>query len=116
MTDQELLKLAAKAAQIKVFSIINDPIFGFGVNTGSVDGGLWNPFEDNGQALDLAGKLRLTIEHGNPGRPFVVVRTSGSNWCEYREHYRNEDLCKATRRAIVRAAAGLVANLGDELK
>ena len=61
-TDKELLELAAKAAGIEIepctcsnkrwpFKIKND----FGI-------GHWNPLEDDGDALRLAVKLRITLE------------------------------------------------------
>ena len=111
MTDRELLELAAKAVRYDTSHHLNaermnlkPPVIGLCIPNVST---LWNPLEDSGHALDLAVVLRLTIEHGGPNRTFVVVRTSDSNWREWREKYESKDPGVATRRAIVRAAAGV---------
>ena len=98
MADKELLESAAETAGIDLDKV-NGPV---------VDGRCrlldhWNPLTSDGDALRLAVKLKLRIEHF---REFVVVQTDGVNWKEYREHY-NDDPYAATRRAIVRAAAEL---------
>jgi hypothetical protein len=69
--------------------------------------GKWNPLEDDGDALRLAVKLGIHISqqlsycatlcpHGNNS-------ARGTTWTEQ----YNADPAKATRRAIVRAAAAL---------
>lgn len=83
MSDRELLTLAAKAARI-------------------VDiGHHWNPLESDGEAFRLACILRmtLTIERETvsavvPSRPEITEPVGSSR-------------ARATRRAIVRAAASL---------
>jgi hypothetical protein len=63
MTDIELLTFAAKAMRFDI-----DHIHERGVVVKSEDGlsrWWWSPFEDSGQALFMACKLRLDIEHGN---------------------------------------------------
>lgn len=63
MTDRELLELAAKAMKLNV-----DHVDDRGAVIISEDGASrwwWSPLEDRGQALYLACKLRLDIEHGN---------------------------------------------------
>lgn len=111
MTDRELLELAAKAAGYDTSHSWNakrmkmqPPVIGLWIPAVHT---CWNPLEYSGQAFDLAVKLRLTIEMGSPLRTFVVVRTSDSNWREWREKYESKDPGAATRRAIVRAAAGV---------
>jgi len=91
MTDQELLKLAAKAA-------------GINIAQGSriaIDGKLWNPLTDDGDALRLAVKLGIHQMHSKhkvkAGRKLVE-----DGPCE---EDKIPDPYAATRRAIVRAAA-----------
>ena len=93
MTDRELLELAAKAAGIEVTAVVADGIpHRFG-------GGYWNPLTDDGDALRLAVKT---------GEPFVVRTRCVTMMSGLREDFDpsipGDDL-RATRRAIVRAAA-----------
>ncbi len=103
MNDRELLELAAKAAgygDIRCFSY------------GCMDGALirdnngelsisWNPLTDDGDALRLAVKLRLSMRDGFNGTIETGNEKSGRPiWEEY-----EPDPYAATRRAIVRAAA-----------
>ena len=93
MTDQELLKLAAKAA-------------GINIAQGSriaIDGKLWSPLTDDGDALRLAVKLHMTVRcyMGNTCAQSTVP--GGPN--AYIDEMNMADPCAATRRAIVRAAA-----------
>jgi hypothetical protein len=127
-TDRELLEDAAKAASIK---ILQDPHGQFrdctcadpAMNIFSLP--LWNPLTDNGNALELAVKLKLCIDHD-----YVETGTftfNGITEGEYEagvevwriipkepninieEVYGNDPLA-ATRRAIVRAAAEIGRN------
>lgn len=96
MSDRELLELAAKAAGLKKddspyngggagnngFSITGDMVLDWHNNK------RWNPITDDGDALRLAVKLRLTVE---------------TDICFAEVPYEMQ--CEATRRAIVRAAA-----------
>lgn len=85
MTDRELLKAAARAAEL-------DCIFSGGQIWTTLDGSInkhterWNPLSNDGQALRLAVKLRL-LESSWLGDMGVT------------------DPYAAARRAIVRAAA-----------
>ncbi len=86
-SDKELLKLAAKAADVP------DANIEF----------VWNPLTQDGDALRLAVKLKMDVIQFSKG-----VRVDGKNhedWYEshYEEH--EDDPNAATRRAIVRAAA-----------
>lgn len=124
MNDRELLKLAAKAAGV-VFTVVDE----YGVWFEAPDkelgkGVFFNPLTDDGDALRLAVKLHLLV-HVNAYMPaenawgHVAVA-----WHGQREEFRSErftdDPFKATRRAIVRAAAEigkalpLNANLGRQ--
>lgn len=74
MTDRELLELAAKAAGIRIdksetngggvgnygFSVTGDAMLDWHNNI------RWNPLSDDGDALRLAVKLRLSIDHNHP--------------------------------------------------
>lgn len=103
--NKELLKLAAKAAGYEVsemnpgvnwyFEIIKDNgKFVYGHHKKP-----WNPLADDGDALRLAVKLlcEIDMEEG-----CIAVRHSAG--VKILEAF-NHDPCKATRRAIVRAAA-----------
>lgn len=95
--DKELLELAAKAADIVgidgVYPIARD-------SSGCVYG--WNPLTDDGDALRLAVKLKMTIDV-RLWDDEVQVRA----YHEPSMYHISEkgDPCEATRRAIVRAAA-----------
>ena len=110
MTDRELLELAAKAAGVTGYRYSES--FQAMANWNQSDGGwfdafcLWNPLEDDGDALRLAVKLGLCIichatqveystKNGGVG---VVVE----------QKFRDAE---ATRRAIVRAAAQIGAQM-----
>ena len=94
MTDRKLLEAAAKAA-----GELNSHWYG---NEAYFDGVLsrGNPLTDDGDALRLAVKLELQITVG-------IIGCRVNNWnssVRCVEESRG-DLCAATRRAIVRAAA-----------
>lgn len=125
MNDRELLELAAKAA-------------GYEVNwTDKFDAGLtdacmvqlkpelqhfrfsaypyerWHPLTDDGDALRLAVKMRLTIRLSDSDAALAGINTCQSGaptsdgmgpWF-WKEWNANGDAAAATRRAIVRAAA-----------
>ena len=120
MTDRELLEMAAKAAGIKLTfwrdaAVLRDKKSPLGLDIA------WNPLTDDGDALRLAVKLRISIEHPNPldlGGGYISA-------CVWRAHYKyrlgsdlrvnenfDSDPCAATRRAIVRAAT----EIGKEMK
>jgi hypothetical protein len=93
--DKNLLELAAKAAGL--------PDYFEGMVSSTKDGPLhiWNPLKDDGDALRLAVKLRLSVEMS---QELVMVGCDEkfSGWFEERT---DVDPNAATRRAIVRAAA-----------
>lgn len=103
MTDRELLEKAAKAAGI------DGPLWEMYPGQWCIDirasepngaPAIWNPLADDGDALRLAVKLRLTVragyvhtpEHGNFDEGLLRVKQNADD---------------ATRRAIVRAAAAI---------
>lgn len=94
--DRELLELAAKAA-----GLINPmPALGCGIVHGG--GMYWNPLTSDGDALRLAVKLHLTVEQWEEGHVYC-----GRPGASYADERHGKDPYAATRRAIVRAAAGI---------
>ena len=89
MTDRELLELAAKAAGYDFAWYCRGANNPNGIpNVPFANGHEWNPLTDDGDALRLAVKLQLYTHTG------------------FGTHiYDDQDPYKATRRAIVRAAA-----------
>jgi hypothetical protein len=103
MIDKELLELAAKAAGIKgqYWDSDNDILRGIAPVLCSR---YWNPLTDDGDALRLAVKLKLQISPGT----YFGGRTSAVRAAVAEAHEIATEDCsieKATRRAIVRAAA-----------
>ena len=104
MTDRELLENAAKAAGIALEWQADG--WAHCLDTGCE----WNPLTDDGDALRLAVKLEIDIEHNPPTeqQAYVVASRRGCEMMfapvsalEDVDGYREA----ATRRAIVRAAA-----------
>ena len=116
MTDRELLELEAKAAGIEItWALMGDTYAAWLPNEL-----LWNPLEDDGDALRLAVLLRFWVkdfapyEGFNGEQPFGMIEI----WREtdddpiYVEWYKpGEDRITVTRRAIVLAAAETGKNL-----
>ena len=97
MSDRELLELAAKAAGEVAGDWIGNPDYFNGVLK------RWNPLTDDGDALRLAVKLRLTVFEASvltPDGDAVNVFPGEA-----------PDRYAATRRAIVRAAAEIGRNM-----
>lgn len=95
MTDKELVERAAMAAGYSPSRVTDDGVVllrGIVVN--------WNPLLDNGDALRLAVALKMDL-HIDKGHAFVR-----SSRHEAIEDFDSSDPMSATRRAIVRAAAG----------
>jgi Zn-finger protein len=93
MTDRELLELAAKAADIELW---HEDVFTKGLTQKISQSGIlcWNPLTNDGDALRLAVKLRLT--------PHIDGNLTD---CEDCTVAHLDDPYAATRRAITRAAA-----------
>jgi hypothetical protein len=96
MTDRELLEAAAKAEGHAYPWVL------------PARGGErpWNPLTDDGDALRLAVKLKMTVDITDEASGAGAI---GLKWCS--EPYK-DDPYAATRRAIVRAAA----EIGKEMK
>ena len=97
-TDRELLEAAAKAAGLNYehdLGVLSHEDFNEFV--------CWNPLTDDGDALRLAVKLRIEVEpwiHGDSACARAAVREVLID-----EPHYGEDPERATRRAVVRAAA-----------
>ena len=103
MTDREYLELAAKAAGVELLWTrgghpVNVPTLFKGMGSDEV----WNPLEDDGDALRLAVKLRKmpVIERWSDGHDWVFIPGHEGGALPL-----GNDPLAATRRAIVRAAA-----------
>ena len=100
MTDRALLELAAKA--------IGQDLYWLDDCSPAIAGRLWNPLDDDGDALRLAVKLGMRVSTRNGGaRPIAEVMIGygllAANSGKAELH--GDDAMAATRRAIVRAAA-----------
>jgi hypothetical protein len=98
MTDRELLEKAAKAEGHGVYF---DELSGLTFMDDKFTGVLWNPLHNDGDALRLAVKLRISVYHAPLGFTLAV---SVDGKTSEREDATTE---AATRRAIVRAAAAI---------
>lgn len=118
MNDRELLELAAKAAGIDGWFVEDDDWYGTGiVYTDPEDcNHTWNPLEDDGDALRLAVKLKINLEHMEHlnRMPFGInAWPVGRGDCGASEDDAYlDDPYAATRLAIVRSAA----EIGKEMK
>lgn len=111
MTDKELLELAAKAAGHHIVDN-GHPISLYIASEGCKGGVRWNPLSDDGDALRLAAKLCIEIEHNNPLDIDRYVRAYRCGILSVRdpisitEEFEDEDQRVAAMcRVITRAAA-----------
>ena len=117
-TDRELLELAAKAAGLNIkMDRINaeDQFIGFIVGARNTSEKVaWNPLTDDGDALRLAVKLQMMIDHVRHGymtdNVVAVCRFPDAQGKTSEYESINPDPYAATRRAIVRAAATIGAS------
>ena len=107
MTDRELLEMAAKAAGIALSPMEIKNVSGQGDNSFigymTVDHEQWprgwfDPLTSNGDALRLAVKLKIDVDH------FAGTVVAWLDDVDFVISYENDPYA-ATRRAIVRAAA-----------
>ena len=105
MTDQQLLELAAKAAG---YEISKSPAGKLWVRFVVTSWDEWNPLEDDGDALRLAVKLRLDVMCHEIGAHV-------DNELSYSSEVSHNNPYAATRRAIVRAAAEIGKNMGEQV-
>lgn len=98
MIDNELLELAAKAVGPKVIGKVE---CGGGFELVELSSGLrWNPLEDDGAALRLAVKLKMSVTVFDDAVGIGINPDFG-----YREYDISHDQNTSTSLAIVRAAA-----------
>lgn len=102
MTDRELLELAAKAAGIVLAHPVSDA--GGILGPGSLR---LNPLTDDGDALRLAVKLRLTVSWDRYDDCDYATATPYGTHQGY-DCIVGQDPYAATRSAIVRAAAEMI--------
>jgi hypothetical protein len=112
MTDRELLLAAARAVGFKPLGeLVEGEGFrhegGYAVERQDGCAVPWNPLTDDGDALRLAVKLRLTIMFGDGSRVEVSADDGGEFCTAYAMEPLGADPYAATRRAIVRAAAAM---------
>lgn len=117
MNDRELLELelAAKSAGLVIGFSKTSPEQGrpYVWNDEKKKGRWWNPIENDGDALRLAVKLRLSIDHNHSAdqQRWVAADRNGCEGCYAPVSCVEDDFddesqrSSATRRAIVRAAA-----------
>lgn len=107
MTDIELLELAAKSVglNIKAHSVDVDDNFQALIvgKKGTREKVIWSPLADDGDALRLAVGLKLSVSVFHDYTDCTVLS-------EPVIEIHNNDAARATRRAIVRAAAEIGAS------
>ena len=111
-TDKELLILAARAAGFDVSHSmnterleLNPPIIDLWVElNGRLVSTGWNPLQDDGHALRLAVKMKFDVMT-RWGEPNSAILDQEGNFTIQADV--DLDMCAATRRAIVRAAAAI---------
>jgi len=104
MTDQELLKLAAKAAGLS--HLIEAKVFG------DEYADQWNPLADDGDALRLAVKRRMSICLYEDNSVIVSYLTGKGTVRCWTECFNDDNAEELVRRAITSLAAGI----GKEMK
>ena len=114
MTDKELLEFAAKAAGIAIESKYVEPSIFKGLLLAAwrepFTPAFWNPLTDDGDALRLAVKLGLIVqsdctdEYSKRYSACYKFDEDAMEVCSVRQEH-DDDIYKATRRAIVMAAA-----------
>lgn len=104
MTDRELLEFAAKACSLEHIHGYMELPWGYWIEDGVGSGWLWNPLTDDGDALRLAVQLGICIDIDLSDKQTWAIDVE-RNRSPIEPHGNNA--CAATRRAIVRAAAGI---------
>jgi hypothetical protein len=109
-TQRELLELAAKAAGIELkgwtrISGDEEAVIGYDAYTVET----WNPLTDDGDALRLAVKLRLAVNHYGDGTAVMLPHHSPEGFSTRPAIVEDScgDPAAATRLAITRAAAAI---------
>lgn len=115
MTDEELLRHAAKAAgyvEPTMYRPKANCLLWVGEESGAA---LWSPFSDDAEAFDLMVALGISVHHG---WTFADEKVPLANVCAQHipsmievGEIKGDDPKAATRRAIVRAAAEIGKNM-----
>ena len=102
MSDKELLELAARAAGYSGTWV--DAGLNLGTDAVPI---IFNPLTDDGDAMRLAVKLKLSIDTNwyNSDACWFTDKSIAASFDSVEEENHNDDPYAATRRAIVRAAA-----------
>lgn len=103
MNDRELLELAAKAAGLQVRGWIGNDCIYYDPITNHTGHGDWIPLTNDGDALRLAVKLKLSLYINHAVRVDYCIPNAMPTVPLYEP--LEPDVYAATRRAIVRAAA-----------
>lgn len=101
MNDKEMLELAAKAAGK---NFVTDDNIGFAIVDEYGFPIPWDPLAEDGDALRLAVKLRLTVSWDRFDDSDYATATPPHTHQGY-DCIADQDPCAAARRAITRAAA-----------
>lgn len=120
MSDRKLLEMAAKGAGIQIIGLVNDMIAqpdhrknGFIIRNDRGGDSCWNPLTDDGDALRLVVKLKLSVMVDFDR--VDVTQSIAEPEAEAIEYLYElpmpTDPYAVTRRAIVRAAAEIGKNL-----
>lgn len=107
MSDNELLRLAAKAygAKMSDYSDRTPDHWIAERVPGSRSWYAWNPLADDGDALRLAVKLRMLVDVPSAGSVQKLIEVIAPGQLESIFEHCGDDPSAATRRAVVRAAA-----------
>ena len=113
MEDNELLELAAKAAEYEFklggFDLHGKQVYMAKPHDEHFFRAPWNPLTDDGDALRLAARLRFDVRIGSMDTEVSPYASNGWSHKGTVESH-NGDTCAATRRAIVLAAASLASH------
>lgn len=108
MTDRELLDLAAKVAGYDYITETEGDVFAW-KGRDCIE---WNPLTDDGDALRLAVKLKLSLYINHAVRVDCHIPNAFPATPLYEP--LEPDVYAATRRAIVRAAAEIGKSKGEQ--
>lgn len=100
MTDQELLELAASAAEIEITFM---PLSGCVTS----EGDNWNPLENDGDAFRLLFNIGADVYHGTNEYDEPIITIQPESMSLHDAPCALRDSPSEIRRAIVRAAAAI---------
>lgn len=103
--DRKLLELAAKAAGLKEFTVLNGRPAIRARWTGLQDWDPWNPLDNDGDAFRLAVKLGMSVHTGKGAGAHAFWYDDDDDGCATSASESPARDPAAMRRAIVRCAA-----------